>query len=221
MATQRFDSVRRLGLIIGASVLLGSTAHAQWALDQQSQDRWFDYFNPDSFWAQTFTPTVNNISGVSLAATRHAGRPCDPNCPTTFSLFLSLWDGDPSQAASRQLAGDIVTFDTLWDQSHADLFFAPIGITAGRSYWIVFGQSNSPFLSLWESPRAPYGGGTFCGGGTSITDAWYCGGTNDVDFVTFYDPNFSTVPEPSTWALVVLGGVLSLAARRRRLGADA
>jgi len=206
---------------------LASTASGQWVPDQGNSTVWFNFENPSRYLAQSFTPTASNINRVRTSMTEHwfnYSSDCTPYAcppfPTTFSMYLSIWDGLPSDPASAQLAGDVVTFPYLGEFTPAILSFAPIAITPGQQYWIVVGQASSPYLAWWNHYYLnAYDGGVGCLGGANLTDAFDCGGTaNDFDFVTYYDPNFSTVPEPSTTVLLSAAAVcLLLLGRSQRV----
>lgn len=204
---------------IALAFALATPAQGQWSMDQSSSTLWFNYSNPDPWIAQTFTPTVNNITGITAGMGEFAGRFCDtqdPSCPLTYSIYLSLWSGAPDQQTSQMLAGSTVTYANLGDYSHAELWFNPISITAGQTYWIVMGMPSSPSVSWWSHVIDPYANGQACWGGAQIGDTWNCyeGTTLDYDFATFFDPTIA--PEPSTWILLASGLAAMIVLRRRR-----
>ena len=213
------------GLVLALG--LAGRAEAQWVVNEQMwAQREYD-IAPTTYYAQTFRPSLNNIAAFGFYQAGNNWSPLvDKNqpVPATATWRIDLWTGDPSNGGVR-LGGEYVTFDPTVDH-HVPLLVTlpnPVGVVIGAEYWLTMGEATTDLFATWWSYGSTdpyfsylnYDRGAAYRGGANATDPYTLMG-GDFDFLTLADPNFSTVPEPSTWALLAVGGGVALMARRRK-----
>ncbi len=144
----------------------------------------------------------------------------------------------------KAVALNTVTFTSGWDGadsdatiSRASVNFAGLGITyksVGSTFWNAAAPQFA--ANMWSSntPNNIFVNGVNVSTrqvnpGLVTSNVWLIAakiGNNDtykdafkVKGFTYFDPNHAAVPEPSTWALLILGmGMTGAAMRRRRRG---
>ncbi len=173
--------------------------------------------------AQTFTVGLSGLlSKVDLLIGGTAAKPMtlmirsvnagvvdanDANALASFSITSPAW-GNP-----------------FYPISSFDISSAGLMVTVGQQYALSL-SSPSTIFAGWAGPdTTPYAGGAAFGRSTS-TAAWGnpVGTSGDLLFATYVDPNpvVAAVPEPSTWAMMILGfGIVGGAMRRRKLASTA
>ncbi|MBY0490127.1 MAG: PEP-CTERM sorting domain-containing protein, partial [Gemmatimonadaceae bacterium] len=174
-------------------------------------------FSSTFMWsAQSFKPSADNISGAGFFLSNSG-----LNAVVTATT-INLWTGNPS-AGGVKLAGgtaNITTSPHPFSGNWFDVFWSPVAVTSGQTYWLTVG--GSPAQTAYALLTVSGGGNAYAKG-----DAWYnlslsetdgyapiFGGVADFAFRTYAT---TTVPEPSTFALVLAGvGAVGLAAKRRR-----
>lgn len=94
-----------------------------------------------------------------------------------------------------------------------DVFWTPVAITPGATEYLIISSSTNSNYGVTYGTGNPYASGVALISGQDIGRGQY-----DLTFRTYSDTDFhSAVPEPSTWALMILGfaGVGFLVYRRR------
>lgn len=195
---------------------LASPVAAQTVVDQQ-QPVAVGGFGYLSAWSgQTFQAGASNVAGAGFVL-RNYGQ-------ATGTASIELWTGVPGIGDSQQLASATGTFDTgaaPGDDAWFDLFWAPVSVTVGQTYWIgVFGAGdNYGTATTWSDASSYAAGGAWYNYSTSAASGYSDFSSYDLAFRTHTSiAPTSTVPEPSTWALLGTGlaGVLLQVRRRRR-----
>jgi hypothetical protein len=134
----------------------------------------------------------------------------------TQSVTIGLWTNLPTSGGTLITSGTATASAT---GSWVDVFWAPVAITPGATEYLVISGSTSatPYvLGYGDGNPYPFGIAKYNG---SILNPGY-----DLTFRTYSDTAFSSaVPEPSTWAMMILGfaGVGFLTYRRRNQAAVA
>lgn len=210
------------GGIVGPAM---SEVEAQ-IVDQSQELVWYGFADSWTTWAaQTFTTNAKNISGGGFYL-----RNLNYDSPEAGSdpwLSIALWDGDPGGDGSTRLAGGTVSgietsggpFANEW--AWAELFWEPVPVISGRSYWLVGGSGAAGWQFLWASYEPPAAEGSrYPLGNPCLSDRelgeWECRTDGDMTFRTYSTPN-EVVPEPATVSLVLTGlSGLAVANRRRR-----
>lgn len=168
--------------------------------------------NPPFTLGWRFTPT-KNLFVNRLGLFDHAGD------GFLDSHEVGLWNNDGLLLAT-------VTFSSGTSGTLLNGFrFLSVGSTelsAGQNYFIgaLFSTGNDrvffpPATGFAANPDVGFGGATFAAGGVLANPTSAFGGDG------FVGPNFSfslaAVPEPTTWAMMILGfGVIGGAMRRRK-----
>jgi hypothetical protein len=205
-----------LAALLAAVTVLSTPLRAQRVIDQLSHPPFFVGFPFQDYWiAQSFMTSAGNVSGAGFHLRNIHG---DPSLPIESStMTLNLWTALPSQAGATKLAGGTATVSaTFGDFVWADVFWNPVGVLPGTTYWLTAGLSNPIFQAL------TYGDDQYPWGISAHSDHFHAVKTEFTSYEIVGDlvfRTYTTVPEPSTVWLVGAGLVGLAMARRRRSAA--
>jgi hypothetical protein len=96
-----------------------------------------------------------------------------------------------------------------------DVFWTPVAITPASTEYLIISSPTSGNYAVAYGTGNPYGAGTALSAGADIGLGQY-----DLTFRTYSDTGFTgAVPEPSSWAMMILGfaGVGYMTYRRRKV----
>jgi PEP-CTERM motif len=152
--------------------------------------------------AQSFQQTANNIAGAGIYLAPGYGS-------GSVDVTIALWSNLPTSG------GTLITSATATNTTNdhwLDVFWTPVSVVPNTTEYLVITATGSSYnYVLAGSGGNPYPNGIlFAGFGYA---AQY-----DYAFRTYSDTTFSgAVPEPSTWAMMILGfaGVGFMAFRRK------
>lgn len=150
---------------------------------------------------QSFEQTDDNISGAGIYLSALLGSGAG-------MLTIDLYDALPSLVSANLLASGsaAITGNNRW----IDVFWAPVSITSGATYFLEFSATNSSYR-LRGSLLNPYGAGRAYGG-LAINAL----PNIDYSFRTYASDVVAAVPEPGTWAMLIAGFAAVGTAMRRR-----
>lgn len=158
---------------------------------------------------QSFKTDASNIAGGGFFLGIASGT-------TDAGFEIGLWSALPNAVGAVLLASDTVHVangSDVWVEG----FWAPIATTLGATYYLTIDAIPTDFGSL----AGVFHGDPYANGELYLRDA---GGPNyltyasDTKFRTYTDNSVAAVPEPATWALMILGfGSAGAVLRRRRL----
>lgn len=195
---------RIVGVIIGLS-LLCSSAIAAPILDQNQPLASGGYSYISSLYAeQSFQQTANNISGAGVFLANGFGGGLDND------VTISLWTGLPSSNGTQLTFG---TATASTNNTWLDVFWDPVAITAGATYYLGINSATANGQYV-----VAYGDGNPYPTGVASFNGSILGPNYDLTFRTYSDTGLTAaVPEPSTWAMLILGfaGVGFMAYRRK------
>jgi hypothetical protein len=198
-------------LVAAASIMgLTSSAFADIVVDQNqpnytNQQYLVGFFQPDI--AQSFQQSANNIAGAGVLLGGGDDR--------LQTITIGLWSKLPTDGGVLLTsASGIAPTSNNW----FDLFWSPVPVPAATTEYLVISSSYS-------------GPGSYNIDGTVVGDAYPLGqlyvnlgfigySQYDLSFRTYTDTAFqAAVPEPSTWAMLLIGfaGIGFAAYRRRSL----
>ncbi len=193
------------GAVAGATMaaLLATPALAANVLDQNQADgavNMANFYQGDL--AQSFATALNNVSGggVYLVSPAEAG----------FTVNFGLWSALPSAAGAVQIASGagVYSGSGQW----VDAFWTPVAVTAGQTYYLTFSAGSNAVAGSTANPYAA--GQVYANNGYSAFPNY------DYAFRTYSSSDFgSAVPEPATWAMMIIGfgavGSMVRTSRRR------
>jgi len=182
-----------------AAVLFSSAAHAAPVLDQQALPFGGSLYEGLE-WQQTVTAGVaGRLSGLTLYG---AG--------TNVTLRVNAGDGFYSGPYAFTQAVQLASGGTFIDTSSAN-----IQLAAGQRFVIDLINGSGGNIATALTPYAD--GPLYMNFGVPSDMTGCCGAT--LAFQTFMEPSSAAVPEPSAWALMIVGfGGAGAMLRRRRAG---
>ncbi len=188
----------RLALTVSSLfAALPALAVGNTVIDQASETRnalMADFDQPDL--AQSFTPGANNSSG--------AGIQVNGSDSQTGTISISLWSNLPNMGGSLLAGGSASGNGNSW----IDVFWAPVAVTPGQTYFLVFSSAATSF-SIGGDTTNPYpGGNVFANSGYESYPSY------DYTFRTYAEA--PPVPEPETWVSLLAGLAVTAALARRR-----
>ncbi len=165
---------------------------------------------------QSFRQSANNIAGAGVLL-----RGANDN---NVNVTLGIWDGKPGDAASNLLAsgsGLPTGVDNTNDQAWFDVFWTPVALTPGTTYYLDVDATNSGELALKTNSYDPYpDGNIFSSAFAPQTQYDYVFRTYaDTTFnqVAIDDPISRDVPEPEGFTILSAGlGWFAVLRRRYR-----
>ena len=186
------------GVALALLTALVLPAQAAIVLDQNQPftDGLYAYLTPAASSDQFFQQSANNIAGAGFYLT-------NGSLPTTVTI--SFFD-----AGNLLASGSALLTASGW----LDVFWAPVAVpNSSLLYLSVQGVGDLTYATNYAANN-PYADGVASYTFTGILNPAY-----DLTFRTFADTDFnSAVPEPSTWAMMILGfaGIGFMAYRRRK-----
>lgn len=190
------------------------------------------YAGPDDIgWSYTANATYN-LTGINTLFE------AVPNGTGQRTITEEIWSGDPTDAGRSLLGQATFSADSASGGLLGGTFASPVAIDSGTTYFVDFLDTVGMGVNLGQWAQGPSGpapsagattnlGSWWSGDGTSWTQvsdggSYYAVSTGNVSFaepILFFegDPvNTGGVPEPSTWAMMLVGFAgLGLAIRRR------
>jgi hypothetical protein len=194
-------------LLVGAVLALpAAPALAAVVVDQNQPDNSLPVVIIGSGAAQSFQQTANNIAGVGVYLTPNFELP-------SGHITIALWSNLPSSGGTLiASATAAVTTEGNW----LDVFWSPVSVVPNTTEYLVITATDfGTGYAIGGSFSDPYpDGNVYTGLGSGGTAA----PSRDIAFRTYSDTTFSeAVPEPSTWAMMILGfaGMGFMAYRRK------
>lgn len=186
--------MKLISILATAAALLAAMAtpvRAAIVINQTQADRSSHMANfSQSNLAQSFQQSTNNIAGAGIYLQAGAG--------SGFGNFtISLWSGLPNAG------GVFITSGTTATESNGhwlDVFWDPVAIAPATTQYLVFTSTNNSY-GISGSIGNPYlSGQVYANGGFGSFPSY------DYTFRTYSDDGFAAaIPEPSTWAMLILG----------------
>jgi hypothetical protein len=200
-----FTKFSLAGVSLAASILISGHASAGIIVDQLQANKpvYMAGFSQTDL-AQSFEQDGGNIAGAGIYLQDGIGF-------GDATISIDLWTDLPNAGGTKIIGG---TASTSTNDHWLDVFWTPIAITPHARYVLVFDSTNSRYGVAGDTGN-PYAlGQTYANGGYASFPGF------DYTFRTYASDGLgaSAAPEPSAWALMILGfgGVGGLVRRRRQ-----
>ena len=153
--------------------------------------------------AQSFQQTASNISGAGIFLQAGVGS-------GNSILSISLWTALPNVAGATMLTTASAANST--NGAWFDVFWAPVNITAGSTYYLVFNDDRNSYGIAGDTNNGYAGGQVYANAGYQPFP------TYDYTFRTYSDDGVNgAVPEAATWMMMIFGfGMAGSAMRYQR-----
>jgi hypothetical protein len=201
-------------VVIALSSLLLPFADAAQVIDQNSPGNIGRTLTGPTTVIQSFIQDANNISGAEIAV--NLGNGNFPYAPPT-AMNIKLWSGLPTTAGSTALSSAAGSYSVSAGFGVFKADWAPVATNAGQTYFLEFASTPTGNLTYFSVAASNYTfGDIYTNNANPLTYTAIFSG-EDLNFKTFQDDQFaSSVPEPSEWALLIVGlGMVGALARRR------
>lgn len=220
--------MNKLSIVLAAGLasLLATSANAATVFDTTSSSTatWQPFGRPDtSTYGQTFTaPTDNVLDSFSLFLT--------PAGSVNFQAYLYLWDGAKATGTS------LFSSNILNSNNGPEFSFSTGGISllSGAQYvaflttaGVAGGNGTTTMPTDDYKDTLPGGNFVYYNAGDNFaaltSNNWNkTGGGDDVFFKASFSSSVAAVPEPATWALMLLGfgfvgGAMRSAKRKQKV----
>lgn len=199
--------MKKAGLLVLPALLFGALltfpAVAAVVIDQNqpiNTDVLFSIQN-DPAPAQSFQQTANNIAGAGIYLANGYGSGSE-------NITIGIWSNVPALSGVLLASG---TATTTTNNHWLDVFWTPVSVTPGTTEYLVISEPDANDYRLAGSVNKPYPNGNAFSG-----IIFY--GSDDLAFRTYTENGIGAVPEPSTWATLLLGfaGIGFMAYRRKQ-----
>ena len=215
-------------LAFSFATVVARPVRAQTVVDQQQLAYQYGYPLYGKWNTQSFSPGYSNSSGAGFLL--QIGYPFGGPLSTTVSV--NLWTKMASNPEAIRLAGGTTILNSVESgtPTWADVFWSPVSVTLGETYWLTLATSDTSFIShvamdytgVSNEYMSPAEGEYYSGGMAGHTD-WFVKepmerssyelqSAQDLVFRTF-----ATVPEPAPLGLIATGiGLLGVVSIKRR-----
>lgn len=186
-------------LLASVASLISPLAGAQTVVDQSAATANSLMANFDQVGlAQSFQQNASTIAG--------AGVLMGGNISGSATLTISLWDHIPDGNGSALASGTVLGTTGQW----ANVYWSPVSIVANQTYYLDFNGGGIANIGIRGDIANGYARGMV------FANHYHAFPTFDYTFRTFASVA-GVVPEPSTYAMLVLGlGMLGFARIRRK-----
>jgi len=193
--------MKKIALLL-AMTAMTAPAHAADVIDQNApaNNAWMAGFSQRDL-AQSFKQSASNISGAGIFLQNGVGSGMS-------NISISLWSLLPNQSGATLLAS--ASGANSSNNHWFDVFWPAVAVTPGTTYFLVFDEDRDSYGIAGDTRNGYANGQVFANSGFGSFP------TFDYTFRTFASDSFGAVPEPATWALMVLGVGLAGAAMRRK-----
>ena len=140
--------------------------------------------------AQSFQQSANNIAGAGIYLQNGVGS-------GSADITIALWSNLPTSGGVLITSG---TANTATNNHWLDVFWTPVGVAPSTTQYLVFTSSNGSYGIAGDTGNPYPFGHVYANSGFGSFP------TFDYTFRTYSESTFAgAVPEPSTWAMMILG----------------
>ncbi|MEK7323135.1 MAG: PEP-CTERM sorting domain-containing protein [Pseudomonadota bacterium] len=149
--------------------------------------------------AQSFKQAANNVAGAGIFMTSGVG--------SSDTVTIALWDVLPNAGGSLLASGSGIATQNSW----FDVFWTPVNVIPDSTLFLVFTSANNN-MGISGDNNNPYSRGQVYANAGFGTYPIY-----DYTFRTYAEPAPASVPEPSSIALLMFGGLMGLFIAKRKV----
>lgn len=153
--------------------------------------------------AQSFQQAADNVAGAGVFLV--------PGIGASATVTISLWDNLPNASGVLLASGSGLATPGGW----FDVFWSPVNVIPDSTLFLVFTSSNNVLnddMVIGGDPNNPYNRGQmYANQGFQVFPVY------DYAFRTYAEPAQTSVPEPSSIALLMFGGLMGLFIAKRKV----